>query len=106
MMAAAGLRALIPILLLPPGALVAPPRAVVGLALRAGEEVVVAAAAAGLAALLRDPARAQARAARALVERRYGWEDSAAGVGAAWRAAMEVASRRTDERAETGERRR
>src|SRR5207302_5513714 len=74
--------------------LVATPRAVAGLALGAGEEVLVADDAAGLAAsavaLLRDPARgrAQARAARALVERRYRWEDSAAGVEAAWRAAL------------------
>ena len=73
---------------------VATPHAVAGLALGAGEEVLVADDAAGLAAaavaLLRDPARAraQARAARALVERRYRWEDSAAGVEAAWRAAL------------------
>ena len=73
---------------------VATPRAVAGLALGTGEEVLVADDAAGLAAaavaLLRDPARAraQARAARALVERRYRWEDSAAGVEAAWRAAL------------------
>jgi len=88
---------------------VATPRAVAGLALRAGEEVLVADDAAGLAAaavaLLGDPARAraQARAARALVERRYRWEDSAAGVEAAWRAAVEVASRRTHEGVEGGE---
>ena len=73
---------------------VATAHAVAGLALGAGEEVLVADDAAGLAAaavaLLRDPARAraQARAARALVERRYRWEDSAAGVEAAWRAAL------------------
>ncbi len=86
---------------------VATPRAVAGLALgAAGEEVLVADDAAGLAAaavaLLRDPARAraQARAARALVERRYRWGDSAAGVEAAWQAAVEVASRRTHEGAE------
>ncbi len=85
---------------------VATPRAVAGLALGAGEEVLVADDAAGLAAaavaLLHDPARAraQARAARALVERRYRWEDSAAGVEGAWRAAVEVASRRTHEGAE------
>ena len=72
---------------------VATAHAVAGLALGAGEEVLVADDAAGLAAaavaLLRDPARAraQARAARALVERRYRWEDSAAGVEAAWQAA-------------------
>jgi glycosyltransferase involved in cell wall biosynthesis len=74
---------------------VATPRAVAGLALGTGEEVLVADDAAGLAtaavALLRDPARAraQARAARALVERRYRWEESAAGVEAAWRAAVD-----------------
>ena len=73
---------------------VATPRAVAGLAVRAGDEVLVAEDAAGLAAavvaLLRDPARAraQARAARAVVERRYRWEDSAAGVEAAWYAAL------------------
>jgi glycosyltransferase involved in cell wall biosynthesis len=50
----------------------------------------VAEDAAGLAeatvALLRDAdwARALARAGRELVERRYRWEDSAAGVEAAW----------------------
>src|SRR5439155_1675000 len=60
---------------------VATPRAVAGLALGTGEEVLVADDAAGLAAaavaLLRDPARAraQARAARALVERCYRWGD-------------------------------
>jgi len=88
---------------------VATPRAVAGLALGAGVEVLVADDATGLAAaavaLLRDPARAraQARAGRALVERRYRWEDSAAGVEAAWRAAVEVASRRTHEGVEGGE---
>ena len=75
---------------------VATPRAVAGLALGPGGEVLVADDGAGLAAaavaLLRDPARAraQARAARALVERRYRWEDSAAGVEAAWRAAARL----------------
>jgi glycosyltransferase involved in cell wall biosynthesis len=39
--------------------------------------------------LLRDPAKARAlaRAARAVVERHYRWEDSAAAVEAAWVAA-------------------
>jgi sugar transferase (PEP-CTERM/EpsH1 system associated) len=69
------------------------PRATDGLDVRPGEHVLVAEDAAGLAdaaiALLRDPGRAQAlaRAGRALVERRYRWEDSAAGVEAAWMAA-------------------
>jgi sugar transferase (PEP-CTERM/EpsH1 system associated) len=71
---------------------VATPRAAAPLAVRPGEHLLVAEDAAGLAAatlaLLRDPARARAlaRAARALVERCYRWEDSAAGVEAAWRA--------------------
>jgi len=74
---------------------VATSRAVGGLAL-SGAEVLVADGAEDLAAaavaLLRDPARAraQARAARALVERSYRWEDSAAGVEAAWRAAAVI----------------
>jgi len=68
------------------------PRAATPLAARAGEHLLVADDAAGLAAaavaLLRDPARARTlgRAARALVERRYRWEDSAAAVEAAWEA--------------------
>lgn len=72
---------------------VATPQAVAGLEARAGEHLLVAEDAAGIAAaavaLVRDPARARAlaRAARALVERRYRWEDSAAAVEAAWRAA-------------------
>jgi glycosyltransferase involved in cell wall biosynthesis len=72
---------------------VATPRAVAGLDVRAGEHVLVADDAPALARavveLLADPARARrlARAARALVERRYRWEDSADGVEAAWRAA-------------------
>jgi len=72
---------------------VATPRATHGLEVRPGEHVLVAEDAPGLAAaavdLLRDPERARrmARAARALVERRYRWEDSAAGVEAAWAAA-------------------
>jgi len=73
---------------------VATARAASGLEVRPGEHLLVADDAEGLAAaaiaLLRDPlrARAMARAARALVERRYRWEDSAAGVEAAWRAAL------------------
>jgi sugar transferase (PEP-CTERM/EpsH1 system associated) len=69
------------------------PRAAAALAGRDGEHFLVAEDAAGLAsatvALLRDPprARALARAARALVERRYRWEGSADGVEAAWEAA-------------------
>jgi len=72
---------------------VATPRATAGLDVRPGEHLLVADDADGLAraavALLRDPwrARALARAARAFVERRYRWEDSAAGVEAAWEAA-------------------
>jgi len=44
--------------------------------------------AAATVALLRDPVRARsmAAAARALVERRYRWDESAAGVEAAWEA--------------------
>ena len=70
---------------------VATPRAAAGLEVRAGEHLLVAEDAAGLAAaaetLLRDPARARAlaRAARTLVETRYRWEDSAAAVEQAWR---------------------
>jgi glycosyltransferase involved in cell wall biosynthesis len=69
---------------------VATPRATDGLDVRGGEHLLVAEDAAGLAdatvALLRDAerARALARAGRELVERRYRWEDSAAGVEAAW----------------------
>ena len=75
---------------------VATSRATGGLDLRPGEHLLVAEDAAGLAAaavaLLRDPGRARvlARAGRELVERRYRWEDSAAGVEAAW---MGVAQR-------------
>jgi sugar transferase (PEP-CTERM/EpsH1 system associated) len=78
---------------------VATPQAVGGLDVRPDEHLLVAAAAEGLAdatiALLRDPdrARALARAARALVERRYRWEDSASGVEAAWRAAASTPRR-------------
>ena len=70
------------------------PRAAAALDAEPGEHLLVAEDAAGLAAaaldLLRDPARARvlARAARALVERRYRWEDSAAGVEAAWQRAV------------------
>ena len=73
---------------------VATPRAAAGLDVRAGEHLLVAEDAAGLAAaagmLLRDPARARtlARAARTLVEERYRWEDSAAAVEQAWRGAL------------------
>jgi glycosyltransferase involved in cell wall biosynthesis len=72
---------------------VATPRAIAGLAARAGEHCLVAADADGLAAaaaeLLASPdrGRALARAGRALVEARYRWEASAAGVEAAWTAA-------------------
>jgi len=72
---------------------VATPQAVGGLDVHPGEHLLVAEDADGLAAatvaLLRDPDRARglARAARMLVEQRYRWEDSAAGVEAAWRAA-------------------
>lgn len=61
-----------------------------------GEHLLVAKDAAGLAdavvALLRDRERAQAmaRAARLLVERRYRWETSAAGVEAAWQAVVKA----------------
>jgi sugar transferase (PEP-CTERM/EpsH1 system associated) len=74
---------------------VATPRALDGVEARAEEHVLVAEDAPGLAAaavaLLREPGRARglARAARALVERRYRWEDSAAGVEAAWVAAAQ-----------------
>jgi glycosyltransferase involved in cell wall biosynthesis len=73
---------------------VATPRAAGGVLARAGEHLLVAEDAAGLAAaaveVLRNPVRAQqlARTARALVERSYRWEDSAAGVEAAWEAAL------------------
>jgi sugar transferase (PEP-CTERM/EpsH1 system associated) len=72
---------------------VATPRAVAGLEVRADEHCLVAADADGLAAaaveLLERPerGRALARAARALVDARYRWEASAAGVEAAWAAA-------------------
>jgi polysaccharide biosynthesis protein PslH len=73
---------------------VATPPAIAALDVRAGEHLLVADDAPGVAAaavaLLRDPARARvmAAAARALVERRYSWEDSAGGVEAAWDAAV------------------
>jgi glycosyltransferase involved in cell wall biosynthesis len=75
---------------------VATPRAVAGLDVRAGEHLLVADDADALAhavvELLGDPGRGRrlARAARALVERRYRWEDSAAGVESAWRSAAGV----------------
>jgi sugar transferase (PEP-CTERM/EpsH1 system associated) len=77
---------------------VATPRAAGGVLARAGEHLLVAEDAAGLAAaavdLLRNPARAGqlARAARTLVERSYRWEDSAAGVEAAWQDAWGTAA--------------
>lgn len=70
------------------------PSVAAGLDVRPGEHLLVAEDAASLAAatltLLRDPgrARAMAAAARALVSRRYRWEDSAAGVEAAWETAV------------------
>jgi glycosyltransferase involved in cell wall biosynthesis len=73
---------------------VATPRAVAALSVRPGQDLLVAEDAAGIAAavveLLANPerARAMARAARALVERRYRWEDCAAGVEAAWESAV------------------
>jgi glycosyltransferase involved in cell wall biosynthesis len=73
---------------------VATPRAIAALAVRPGEDLLVADDAAGIAAavvdLLGDPdrARTMARAARAVVERRYRWEDCAAGVEAAWASAV------------------
>jgi len=73
---------------------VATSRAIAGLAVRDGEHLVVADDAAGIATaaaeLIREPARARAlaRAARALVEWRYRWEDSAGAVEAAWRDAV------------------
>jgi glycosyltransferase involved in cell wall biosynthesis len=72
---------------------VATAHAVAALGVTPGEHVLVADTAAEIAtatiALLRDPvrARAMARAAHALVTQRYRWEDSAAGVEAAWIAA-------------------
>jgi sugar transferase (PEP-CTERM/EpsH1 system associated) len=73
---------------------VATSRAVAALDARPGEHLLVADDAAQLAAaaiaLVRDPERARsiARAARALVERCYRWEDSAALVAAAWEEAV------------------
>jgi sugar transferase (PEP-CTERM/EpsH1 system associated) len=69
------------------------PSVAAGLDVRAGEHLLVGADAPALAAatlsLLRDHerARAMAAAARALVTRRYRWEDSARGVEEAWTAA-------------------
>src|SRR5262249_56433440 len=76
---------------------VATPSVAAALDVRADEHLLVAdgaeALAAATVALLRDPApaRAMARAARAVVERRYRWEDSARGVEAAWEAAAGTA---------------
>jgi sugar transferase (PEP-CTERM/EpsH1 system associated) len=76
---------------------VATPQAVGGVDARPGEHLLVAENASGIAAatvaLLREPdrARALARAARGLVERRYRWEDSASGVEAVWREALSSA---------------
>ena len=73
---------------------VATSRATAALEVQSGRHLLIAEDAAEIAAacvtLLRDPARgaALARAARALVEDRYGWEASAALVGAAWRRAQ------------------
>jgi len=70
-----------------------------GLAVRAGEHLLVADGASDLAAatvaLLRDPdrARAMATAARALIAERYRWEDSARRVEAAWEAARSERAR-------------
>ncbi len=73
---------------------VATPAAAAGLDVRVGEHLLVGEDAMSLAestlTLLRDPGRARAMvdAARALVARRYRWEDSAAGVERAWEAAV------------------
>jgi len=78
---------------------VATPPAIAALDVRPGEHLLVAedgpAVAAATVALLRDPARARAMAtaARALVERRYSWEDSARAVEAAWEAAVRARGR-------------
>ena len=79
---------------------VATPAVAAALDARPGEHLLVAEDAAGLAAatvvLLRDPARARAMAAaaRAMVARRYRWEDSAAGVERAWASAVAGRPRR------------
>ena len=71
---------------------VATPTVAAALDVTPGTHLMVAGDAAELAAatvaLLRDPVRARsmAAAARALVERRYRWDESAAGVEAAWEA--------------------
>jgi glycosyltransferase involved in cell wall biosynthesis len=73
---------------------VATPSVAAALEARPSEHLLVAddadALAAATVALLRDPARARtlAAAARALVARRYRWEDSARGVEAAWEAVV------------------
>jgi sugar transferase (PEP-CTERM/EpsH1 system associated) len=72
---------------------VATSQAAAGLEVVAGQHLLIADDAEGLARatveLLGDPARARAlaHAARALVERRYRWEDCAVGVEEAWQAA-------------------
>jgi len=77
---------------------VATPRAVAALDVERGRHLLVAETADEIAgacvALLRDPARgaALADAARTLVEARYGWEASAAGVAASWEAARRTAA--------------
>ena len=76
---------------------VATPSVAAALDVTPGTHLMVAGDAAELAAatvaLLRDPARARAMAtaARGLVERRYRWDDSAAGVEAAWEASRVAA---------------
>ena len=79
---------------------VATPAVAAALDARLGEHLLAAEDATGLAAatvaLLRDPARARAiaAAARAMVARRYRWEDSAAGVESAWASAVAGRARR------------
>ena len=73
--------------------LVATPQALAGIAAEPGVHALVARTAedfaAAVARLLREPelGRRLARAARALVEERYSWERSAAGLEAIWAAA-------------------
>lgn len=80
-------------------AVVTTPAVASALAVTPGEHLVVAEGAAALAeavvTLLQDRARARrmARAARALVERRYRWADSARGVEAAWERALGTTDR-------------
>lgn len=83
---------------------VATPRAVAALDVEPGRHLLVAEEPAGIAAacvtLLGDPARGAAlgRAARRLVEGRYGWAASAAAVEAAWEAARRGAARDRSDR--------